>query len=218
MKKIFLAAAFLIGSAISAFAACTGPVVMHDFPGTTFNMSVVLAPTGANDCQSNVALPTWAGGTLGAMVAYGTSPGAVLVPGVNAFVTNTLAAGQALPSASSPVVVAFPSLVGNAPFVSGTTAAMTGTTSTSLIPLVTSQRIYVTRVKCNNSSGTATLVQIRDGSAGTILDTLAAGATYGGEQGTGSTPLFWTTAGTALFAQNVTTGASVICTASGYSG
>lgn len=216
MKKILLAAAFLIGSMISAFAACTGPAVMHDFPGTSFNMSLATVPDG--NCGSNVALPTWAGGTLGAMANYGTSPGAVLVPGVNAFVTNTQPPGQALPSASSPVVVAFPSLAGSAPFVSGTTAAMTGTTSTSLIPLVSSQRIYVTRVKCNNSSGTATLVQIRDGSAGTVLDTLAAGATYGGEQGTGSTPLFWTTAGTALFAQNVTTGASVICTASGYSG
>jgi hypothetical protein len=35
---------------------------------------------------------SWAGGTLGAMAAYGTSPGAVLVPGVNAYVTNTIAA------------------------------------------------------------------------------------------------------------------------------
>ena len=42
--------------------------------------------------------------------------------------------------------------------------------------------------------------------------------TYGGEQGTGATPLFWTTSGNGLFAQNVTTAASVICTASGYSG
>lgn len=89
MKKLGLILAFLIGSVASAFAACTGPVVMHDFPGTSFNMSVVQAATGANDCQSNVAVPTWAGGTLGAMANYGTSPGAVLVPGVNAFVTNT---------------------------------------------------------------------------------------------------------------------------------
>lgn len=33
----------------------------------------------------------WASGVLGAMANYGTSPGAVLVPGVNAFVTNTVA-------------------------------------------------------------------------------------------------------------------------------
>jgi hypothetical protein len=142
-------------------------------------------------------------------------------------VANTLTAGQKTMAGSSPIVIAsdqsqVPStpgtLAGGAKFVSGTTAAMTATTSTSVIPLVAAERIYVMRIKCNNTSSTATLVQIRDGSAGTVLDTLAAGATYGGEQGTGSTPLFWTTAGTALFAQNVTTGASVICTASGYSG
>lgn len=37
------------------------------------------------------SITTWAGGTLGAMATYGTSPGAVLVPGMNAFVTNTVA-------------------------------------------------------------------------------------------------------------------------------
>ena len=35
------------------------------------------------------SISTWAGGTLGAMANYGTSPGAVLVPGVNAAITNT---------------------------------------------------------------------------------------------------------------------------------
>jgi hypothetical protein len=78
----------------------------------------------------------------------------------------------------------------------------------------------VTRIACKGdpANAVATKVQIRDGSAGTVLDTLSVAASGGGEQGTGATPLFWTTAGTALFAQNVTTGASVICTASGYSG
>ena len=104
MKKIILAVAFLIGSIASAAAACTGPAVMHDFPGTSFNMSLATVPDG--NCGSNIALPTWAGGTLGAMANYGTSPGAVLVPGVNAFVTNTLAAGQAAMASSSPVVIA----------------------------------------------------------------------------------------------------------------
>lgn len=141
-------------------------------------------------------------------------------------VANTNNNGQAAMASSSPVVIAsnqtlvptYPGTLALAPFVKGTTAAMTGTTSTSLVAAVTSQSLYITRVKCNNTSATATLVQIRDGSAGAVLDTLAAGATYGGEQGTASTPMFWTTAGTALFAQNVTAGASVICTASGYSG
>src|ERR1700674_5380404 len=37
------------------------------------------------------SITSWGGGTLGAMATYGTSPGAVLVPGVNAFVTNPVA-------------------------------------------------------------------------------------------------------------------------------
>jgi hypothetical protein len=93
MKKVLLGFAFLIGSVASAAAACVGPAVMHDFPGTTFNMSLATAPD--TNCQSNVALPTWAGGTLGAMANYGTSPGAVLVPGVNAFITNVPTVAQA---------------------------------------------------------------------------------------------------------------------------
>ncbi len=34
------------------------------------------------------SIGTWAAGTLGAMANYGTSPGAVLVPGVNSYCTN----------------------------------------------------------------------------------------------------------------------------------
>jgi hypothetical protein len=42
------------------------------------------------------SITTWGGGTLGAMANYGTSPGAVLVPGMNAFVTSS-----ALPTGGS---------------------------------------------------------------------------------------------------------------------
>lgn len=105
-------------------------------------------------------------------------------------------------------------------FVSGTTAAMTGTTSTQVIALVSSKIIYVTRMSCKGDPANAvgTKVQIRDGSAGTVLDTMTVGASGGGEQGTGATPLYWTSSGNAVYAQNVTTGASVVCTGSGYSG
>jgi hypothetical protein len=60
---------------------------MKDNASTTFNMSLATAPD--TNCESNVAIPSWAGGTLGAMANFGTSPGSVLVPGVNAFVINT---------------------------------------------------------------------------------------------------------------------------------
>lgn len=40
----------------------------------------------------------WANGVLGAMANYGTSPGAVLVPGVNAFITNTVPVTPSIPA------------------------------------------------------------------------------------------------------------------------
>src|SRR6185436_14012124 len=61
---------------------------------------------GGGSGGGSSSITSWGGGTLGAMATYGTSPGAVLVPGVNAFVTNTLAAGQAVMASSSPVVIA----------------------------------------------------------------------------------------------------------------
>jgi hypothetical protein len=433
MKKILLlVTAFLGISAGVAQAACTGPAVMHDFPGTSFNMSLGTTPDG--NCGSNILITTWGGVTLGAPSNYGTSPGAVAVPGVNAFVTNTVsvtgtfwqatqpvsgtfwqttqpvsvASGAAvdgwdvtagtkadvpctLPASSTacsevaiqkaiangvagpmaaliatawntntygngstsplnanlngslfvsqspaapisasmqtaavangngnnlnvtgtagavltvncatcsggtqvnfqvsqdgtnfasinaiqlpggsapatstttsgitlwsiqvpagatalratvsaysagtvtvtgeavPVGNGLPSAsisanggtLGNGQaLVKGTTAAMTGTSATQIIAAVTGQRIYPNRYKCNNSSATDTLVQITDGSGGTVLDTLLAKA-GAGEVSSGATPLTWTTAGNGLYAQDVTTGASVICSASGYSG
>ncbi len=56
--------------------------------------ATVVQPTAAN-LNATVAVPTWAGGTLGAMANYGTSPGAVLVPGVNSYCTNCTSASTA---------------------------------------------------------------------------------------------------------------------------
>jgi hypothetical protein len=160
MKKLALGLAFLIGSVASASAACVGPVVMHDFPGTSFNMSVVTAPTGANDCQSNVAIPTWAGGTLGAMANYGTSPGAVLVPGVNAFVTNTTPLGQAVMASSSPVVIA-----------SNQSAVPVTLTSTTITGTVAATQSGTWTVQPGNTANTtAWLVRPNDGTRSAIVD------------------------------------------------
>lgn len=52
-----------------------------------------------------VSVNSWASGSLGAMANYGSSPGTVLVPGVNAFVTNANANGAASPVNSSPVTL-----------------------------------------------------------------------------------------------------------------
>lgn len=58
------------------------------------------------DLKASVAIAKWGGGTLGAMANYGTSPGAVLVPGVNAFVTNTVPVTGTFFQATQPVSVA----------------------------------------------------------------------------------------------------------------
>ena len=114
------------------------------------------------------------------------------------------------------VITAPPSIL-SSKTVNGTTAAMTGTSSTSVVALVSSQRLYIMAVHCTNSSANATLVLLQDGSAGTTLDTLVCPAGGGDERNGGGFPLFYTTAGNALYAQDVTTSASVIVQASGFS-
>lgn len=104
--------------------------------------------------------------------------------------------------------------------VSGTTAAMTGTTSTSLIAAPASGlRNYITNITCVNSHATVgTLVTVQDGSGGTALYTLAAGSLFGGASVTFPVPLRQPTTATALYVADVTTGANVICSATGYKG
>ena len=40
MRKLLLAFGALLLTAANANATCTSPAVMHDFPGTAFNMSL----------------------------------------------------------------------------------------------------------------------------------------------------------------------------------
>ena len=62
---------------------------LYAFNGTTWDRLQV-------DASKNlkIAVTNWGGGVLGAMANYGTSPGAVLVPGFNAFITNIPAVTQ----------------------------------------------------------------------------------------------------------------------------
>jgi hypothetical protein len=94
-----------------ANTAANGTAVKVDNSGVTQPVSgTVTANQGGTwtvtGAGGTFPIVTWGGGTLGAMANYGTSPGAVLVPGVNAFVTNTNANGQAAMASSSPVVIA----------------------------------------------------------------------------------------------------------------
>ena len=106
-------------------------------------------------------------------------------------------------------------------FVSGCiSSAMTGTTSTLLIAAPAGAlRNYITQITVSNSHATVgTDVIIQDGSGGTTLYVIPAAAVYGGAVITFPTPLRQPTAATALYCANVTTGASVKVSASGYKG
>lgn len=100
-----------------------------------------------------------------------------------------------------------------------TTAAMTGTTSTQLIPAPSgSLHNYVSELHCVNSSATVgTFVSVLDGV--TNIDTLGAAISFGGhEMSLGGVPFRQPTAATALNVQDVTTGANVICSAKYFTG
>lgn len=105
-------------------------------------------------------------------------------------------------------------------FVTGTTAAMTGTTSTVLLASPGgSLRNYVTTLTCVNSHATVgTFVTVQDGSGGTAIYTLSAASVYGGSTVTFTVPLKQPTTATGLYVADATTGANVICSSTGYKG
>lgn len=89
-------------AAVAAGAAGAGSPVnatLYGFNGTTFDRLVVdaskfLKVNCSAGCSSSTSITSWAGGTLGAMSNFGTTPTAVLVPGMNAslFLGTTAAA------------------------------------------------------------------------------------------------------------------------------
>lgn len=76
------------GSAFTQPVSLTSTTITGTAAVTQSGTWTVQPGNTANTTPWLVSVPTWAGGTLGAMANYGTSPGAVLVPGVNAFITN----------------------------------------------------------------------------------------------------------------------------------
>ena len=128
MRKILLSLVVLAGlvsqaSAADNYAATAGSGLTFgakDATGVLYSRFIGCDNTTVSQCWAvdasgrltvningtvTTSISTWGGGTLGAMANYGTSPGAVLVPGVNAFITNTNANGQATMANSSPVVL-----------------------------------------------------------------------------------------------------------------
>ncbi len=74
---------------------CIGDTAWTTGNGTVISILKNIASSTAG------SITNWGGGVLGAMANYGTSPGAVLVPGMNAFLTgaaNFATAGTAVPA------------------------------------------------------------------------------------------------------------------------
>jgi hypothetical protein len=86
------------GSAVPGSATYLGISIAGTLTGLTAGQATMAnsVPVVIASNQSNLPnnIAAWAGTTLGPPSNYGTSPGAVAVPGVNAFVTNTPAVTQ----------------------------------------------------------------------------------------------------------------------------
>jgi hypothetical protein len=186
----------LVAGSIAAWAGA-GTITVKDSAGSTQTYVVVTDGSGhyvgvnvlcdysaaANCATINSShqlstldsVATWGGGTLGAMANYGTSPGAVLVPGVNAFITNTNANGQTTMSASSPITMASDQTVGDPCMYAAKTnvaIAMTSSTTIKLVSLSASKKIYICSLSLIASG--ATTVSIADGTkSSTECDTAA---------------------------------------------
>jgi hypothetical protein len=83
-------AIFNTANGAATYLAAIAPSGTPTLTITTGNGSPLGWGGGGSSGGGSSAIATWANGTLGAMANYGTSPGAVLVPGVNAFITNTI--------------------------------------------------------------------------------------------------------------------------------
>jgi hypothetical protein len=97
------------------------------------------------------------------------------------------------------------------------TANTTGTSTTSLIGAVASERIYVKSFSCANTGSTPSLISFQDGSGGTTLWTTIVPAGGGSNLGADA-PIFWTTAGNALYFAAGSASTTTYCSAAGYAG
>lgn len=152
--RIFIA--FLV-AALSCLPANAQNVNINAATGTVPNLwqpvsaANPLPTTPGTGSLQNVNVTQWASAALGAMANYGTSPGAVLVPGMNAFVTNVNSNGSATSANSSPVVIASDqaavAVKTSDPCTSATKSStaisVTSATTTSLVAVSGSTTVYV---------------------------------------------------------------------------
>lgn len=150
---LILAAAVLFGGPAKAQSFVIGVTTCGTAPTTivngrpaylTVDLNGELCPAasgGGTPAPTNIT--QWASVALGAPSAYGTSPGAVIVPGVNAFVTNfpatqpvsgTVTANQGTANATPwPVSLTSTSVTGNVAVVGPTADGSPATTPPVLI-------------------------------------------------------------------------------------
>lgn len=213
-RHVYLALAILFGALGIAHAT--------NFPTITQAVAVCDPNFPSNCLTPGVGGATSVSIADGADVAEGAKADAAYVSGSGSVVSilkgifaNT--AGP-IPAGTSNIGIVTP-YAASSSLVSGVTAAMTGTTSTSLIAAPAGGlRNYVTHIACTNSHATVgTFVLVQDGSGGTTIYEGYAAAVGGGFSFTMPAPLRQPTTATALFVQNVTTGSNVICAATGYS-
>lgn len=116
MKRILLAIGLAFAAASQAVAQtpqtvriCNGS--QSNCPAVSVSNPLPVTGSGGGSVTQGTSpwvdnITQWASVALGAPSAYGSPPGAVNVPGVNAFVTNTNNNGAATSANSSPVVLA----------------------------------------------------------------------------------------------------------------
>lgn len=175
MKKLLLTFAALLWSVTAAFATCTGPAVLHDFPGTSFNMSYG-TNAGDGNCSPNVILVGTPSVTANAGTNLNTSLLALETGGNLATIaTNSANLNLAIGSTTS-------GQKGNLVFGAVTTAAPTYTTAQSApISLTTAGLLRV------DGSGVTQPVSLTSTTiTGSVAVTAASGAFASGSHAAGS--------------------------------
>ncbi len=181
-------------------------IISQDTPGTTDSVSV--AGSTGSGTKNNIKDDTaWGDGVVAGILS----------------VVNRLYNGTSYdrPRSAGPIGFAgVTPFAAPASYVSGVTAAMTGTTSTSLLAApTTGLRNYITQLLVTNSHATVgTFVSIQDGNGGTTIYEGYAAPLGGGFSISFPIPLKQPTLATALYCADVTTGANVIVSASGFTG
>jgi hypothetical protein len=159
------------------------------------------------------SITSWAGGALGAMANYGTSPGAVLVPGVNAFVTNspTVNLGNLNGAATAANQVVESNYGNQANWVSGSGNVATATQA-QIIAAPASNKLYVTNAQCFRTDAGTTMAYVTFNDAAGTVEALPAG---GGSNVNFTTPLVVAATTAFKFTPSAAL-SSVYCSAQGY--